>query len=307
MSNQTSKLSEVSLVAANYKDGLVFADILQDWFRFLGGKPGEVVIVDGGSDIETQTVYWNLFQEGLIDKFQVIQPNHEDNDKAKCYIQEYTAGAITSKPYLLFFKVDTIPYREGHDNWLEEAISYLDRDDVFAIGGSFSMPAKHHDAWSGWYFSDKCSLNFSLMKRSTFMAAMHELAGSYIISGFKGENPAQVTNQSRFLIEVALERYIQRHSVYTLCKIEEPTWTVFHTNTHAERLQKTREKYLARKDIKRFMNAGFSDRERNPATAVYYDAKPPAGLVKKMRMKFGKTKAGYYWRWLKQKLIFKVE
>jgi hypothetical protein len=271
----------------------------------LGGKPGEVVVVDCGSDRETQTIYWNLFKEGLIDKLQLIQSNHEDNYGGieSGYKKEYTAGAIASKPYLLWFHVDTLPYREGHDNWLEESISYLERDDVFAVGGSFNLPSKHHDAWPGWYFSDKCSLNFALMKRSTFMKATHEFAGPYIMAGFKGENPAEVMvpGTARYLFEVAFEEYIQRNKMYTLCKVEEPTWTVFHTNTHEERLKKTREKYLARKDIERFMNAGFSNEEPRPDRAIYY-GQPPIGIIKRLRIMFGRSLVGPYWRQLKQKL-----
>ena len=80
------------MVTPNFGDAIVFADILQDWFQFLGGKPGEVVVVDCGSDIETHAVYWRLFQEGLIDKLQVIRSNHEDNatGKESGYIKEYT-------------------------------------------------------------------------------------------------------------------------------------------------------------------------------------------------------------------------
>ncbi len=304
MSDQLSKLNEVSLVVRNFGDGLIFEDVLLDWFRFLGGKPGEVVVVDSGSNAETQSIYWKLFQEGLIDKLQVIQSNHEENDHAQGYIQTYTVGAIASKPYILWFNIDTLPYREGHDSWLEEAINYLDRDDVVAVGGSFNMPSKHHDAWSGWYFSHKCSLNFALMKRSTFMAAAHEFAGPYIISGFKGENPAQATNQSRYLLEVALERYMQRNNLYKLCKVEDRTWTVFHTNTHEEHLKKARDKYLARKDIERFMNAGFSDAEPIPHKALYY-GKPPIkrGIIKQLRIAIGRSPVGPYSRWVKQTLL----
>jgi len=305
MGGQLSKLDEVSLVVRNFGDGLVFEDVLHDWFRFLGGKPGEVVVVDSGSNAETQAAYWKLFQEGLIDKLQIIQPTHEENNHERGYIQIYTAGSIASKPYLLWFNIDTLPYREGYNNWLEESTNYLERDDVFAIGGAFNLPSKHHDAWPGWYFSHKCSLNFALMKRSTFMAAMHEYAGDYIASGFLGENPAAATDQSRFLLEVALEQYMQRHKVYTLCKVEDPNWTIFHTNTHEERLKKIREKYMARQDIERYMNAGFSEAEPIPERAVYY-GQPSVriGLVKKLRISFGETPVGLYWRQLKQKLSY---
>jgi hypothetical protein len=266
MGGQLSKLDEVSLVVRNFGDGLVFEDVLHDWFRFLGGKPGEVVVVDSGSNAQTQATYWKLFQEGLIDKLQIIQPTHEENNHERGYIQIYTAGSIASKPYLLWFNIDTLPYREGYD---------------------------------------KCSLNFALMKRSTFMAAMHEYAGDYIASGFLGENPAAATDQSRFLLEVALEQYMQRHKVYTLCKVEDPNWTIFHTNTHEERLKKIREKYMARQDIERYMNAGFSEAEPIPERAVYYgQPSVKIGLVKKLRISFGETPVGLYWRQLKQKLSY---
>lgn len=303
MNQQTNHLENISLVTNNFGDALIFADILQDWFQFLGGKPGEVVVVDCGSDRQTQEVYWQLFKEGLIDKLQMIQDDHEDNHGGveSGYKKEYVAGAIASKPYLLWFHVDTLPFRKGHERWLDEAIGYLDRADVFAIGGSFNIPSKHHDAWDGWYFSHKCSLNFALMKRATYMQAVHDFAGDFILSGFRGENPADAFGEgsSRFVFELALEQYIQRHQMYTLCKIEEPNWTVFHTNVHGDRLQKTREKYLARQGIKRFMNAGYSDAEVDPAKGIYY-GKPPIPLLKQIRIWFGQSSLGLLWRHLKK-------
>lgn len=237
------------MVTANYGEGVVLRDVFQDWFDFLGGKPGEVVVVDCGSDPETQTVCWQMFQQGLIDKLQIIHPSSDDFGKEKGYIKEYTAGAIASKPYVLVFKTDTLPYRKGYEQWLVEAIEYLERDDVFAVGGSYNLPCKTHDAWPGWYFSRKCSYNFAIMKRDMFMAAAHEFANDFILSGFKGENPAAQGDQHRYFIEVAFEQYMERHNLYTLMKVEDPNWTVFHTNTHNERLKQTREKYLARQDI----------------------------------------------------------
>ncbi|HAC66258.1 MAG TPA: hypothetical protein DCF68_22660 [Cyanothece sp. UBA12306] len=308
MLENIDKLPQISMVTSNFGDGQVFAEILKDWFEFIGGKPGEVVVVDCASSPDVQEIYWQLFKKGLIDKLQVIQENHEDNYEGKNsgYIKEYTSGSIASKPYLLFFHVDTLPYREGHHDWLKKAIDYLERDDVFAIGGSFNKPAKHHDAWPGWYFSHKCSLNFSLMKRSTFMKAVHEFAGDYILSGFKGDNPNELRGrQGRFLIEAAFEAYMSNHKLYTLCKIEEPTWTVFHTNLHEERLKKARDDYLQRIDIDRFMNAGLEEGPPIPGQGKYYGnfyGKPNLGLIKQVRISFGESWMGFYWRKVKQSL-----
>ncbi|NJR39750.1 MAG: hypothetical protein HC781_14165 [Leptolyngbyaceae cyanobacterium CSU_1_4] len=160
-----------------------------------------------------------------------------------------------------------MPYRQGHEGWVEESVGYLEREDVFAVGGSYNLPAKLKDAWDGWYFSQKCSFNFALMKRTNYMKAMYEFAGDYIASGFTHENPAAATHQSRYLVEVAMEQYLERHQVYMLSKVEDPSWTVFHTNVHEERLQAARKRYRARRDIKRFMNVGFSEVSSDPSTA----------------------------------------
>jgi hypothetical protein len=302
-SKLSSVLNQVSLVTANYGEGAVIADVLTDWFEFLGGKPGEVVVIDCGSDQDTQAICWNLFQQGMIDKLQLIHPSSDDFGKEQGYIKEYTAGAIASKPYVLVFKTDTLPYQEGNSDWLIEAIEYLDRDDVFAIGGSCNMPCKHHDAWPGWYFSHKCSYNFALMKRETFMASAHEFANDFILSGFKSENPAAKTGQDRFFIEVAFEEYMQRHHLYTLMKIEEENWTVFHTNAHDEQLRQIREKYRARKQIGKYMNSGFSDAAPDPAKNLLYYGHPPESLAKRVRAAFGNSSFSPYWRSFKQQLL----
>jgi len=297
-------LKNTSLVCANFGNGAAFENILNDWFAFLGGKPAEVVVVDGGSGRETQEAYWKLFKDGMINKLQLIRPEHSDNNRHTCFIQEHTAGAIASMPYLLFFKSDTLPYREGHENWLSQAIGYLERDDTFAVGGSFNDESKHHDAWPGWYFSHKCSENFALMKRSTFIAAMEEFAGEYISSGFRTLNPAAGTGQSRYLIEVAFERYISRHSKYTLVKIEDPTWTVFHTNVQGEQLMRVRDDYLARKGIEEFMNAGCTG-VRPPGR--HYGKEPiRMSLTKRLRIAFGSSSAGPLWRRMKGSLFGSV-
>lgn len=296
MGDQLSKLSEVSMVAANFGNGLAYRQILLDWFKFLGGKPGEVVVVDGGSDSATQKVYLELYQEGLIDKLQLIPPHHPDNNKDRCFIQEYIAGVIASNPYILWFKIDTLPYREGHDDWLEKAIADLDRDDVFAVGGAFNRSYQHLEDKSGWYLSQACTINFSLMKRSTFIAVMEEFAGEYIASGFPGEHEF-----GRFLLEQAFSAYMERHKLHTLCKIEDPTWTVFHTNAQDEYLQEVRNKYLAREDIENFMNPCLTS---DISQFLYYGkSSVKSGMFKKIQMAFGNTKAGSYWRQIKKSLV----
>jgi len=135
------------------------------------------------------------------------------------------------------------------------------------------------------------------MKHSTFLAVMQEYAGEYIASRFEGTHEF-----GRFLLEEAFSKYMQAHNQYTLCKLEDPSWTVFHTNAQDQYLQEVRKKYLAREDIKTFMNAGLS---KDINQFLYY-GKPPvrSTIIRKMRMAFGETKVGGYWRELKKNLVF---
>lgn len=258
--NLKEALAEVSLTAANFGNAEAFAAVFEDWLRFLGGKPGEVVVVDGGSSSTMHDTYWRLFKERKIDKLQVIHSDHPENDKNKCFFQEHAAGAIANKPYLLFFKSDTLPWRQGHDNWLVEAIGYLERPDTFAVGGSYNTPSKHHDAWPGWYFSHKCSLNFLLLKRDNYTRAIEEFAGEFVASGFRTTNPLTGIADTRYVMETSLETFMRNHNLFTLARIEDPSWTVFHTNVVGPDLVKVREDYLERRNIAKFMNGGNFNR-----------------------------------------------
>lgn len=293
-------LEEVSLVCANFGEGPVLRDVLQDWFSFLGGRPGEVVVLDNGSDTRTREASRACFEEGLIDKLVMVRPGHPDTPKERAHIAEHTAPAIALKPYLLFFKFDTLPYRRGHEQWLVEAIQHLDRSDTFAFGGSFNLPSVHHEGpWPGWYFSHKCSENFALMKRSMFIQSMQEFAGEYICSGFRSSNPAAATGQDRFLIELAWERYIERHKVYTLVRSEDADWTIFHTNVHNEQLAATRERYHRREDVTRYMNAN----PVSPIPGPTYYGHPLPSWWQVLRYRFGQTPLGGVWRGLKGRVL----
>ena len=288
-------LESLSMVSANFGNELAYRVVLADWFHFLGGKPGEVVVVDGGSDRDTQEVYWQLLHDGKIDKLQVIRPDHPQNHKDLCFIQEYYAGLLASKPYVLFFKIDTLPFREGHDGWLDEALACLDQEGVFAVGGSFNIAPPRYPARVGWYACEYCSENFAIMKRDTFVSAMQEFAGDYIASGFRSTNPASVTGQSRYLVEVAFERYMRRHGLKTWVKQEDLTWTIAHTNLADEALHEARQRYLAREGICSYIT---KQQACSTAPGVYYGQRP-VPWSQRLRVAFGASKLGPSWRHLK--------
>jgi len=252
-------LSEISMVCANYGNHENLKEVLLDWFEFLGGKPGEVIIMDAGSNTNTRKVYLELLEQGLIDTLSLNREDHPEKGKEFAYIREYHVANLSRKKYLLFSKFDTLPYQKNNNNWLTEAISFLDKNEVFAFGGSSNYKAKHHEAWNGYYFSERLSENFALIKRDIHTKAMREYASDFIDSGFRKYNPDP--NQRR-TVEIAWEKYMQNHQVYTLMKEETENWTVFHTNINGENLKEVRKKYKDRIDIKKYLNAGlYAERE----------------------------------------------
>ena len=292
-----SVLDNVALISNIFGDSEAFRDILLDWFAFLGGKPGQVIIVDNGSPEKTQTAVHSAYREGLIDKLVLVRPGHCDTGNHQIYIGAHTAAAISTKPYLLSFHVDTLPFRRGYDDWLAEAIGYLDREEVFAVSGAFNFHEKLRDAWPGWYYSRGCSENFVLMKRSSFVDAMEEFCGEYISSGFASHNPAADRNRERFLIEIAFDEYLRNHDKLTLTREENADWTIFHTNRHEGDLVEVRKKYLQRRDIDRFLNAGSTGVE---FPGIFYPDRRSSVWIRKSRAEFGRSPLGRPWRAFKR-------
>lgn len=218
-----SLLNDLSLIVRS-ENQPISESCLLEWFQFLGGKPAEVVLVDYGSSLEVQQGYWKLFLNKQVDKLQLSQLPVPGASSTPQHIQLYNAGAVACKSYLLWVNVcDPLP--EGCDeNWLEEAIGYLNQNKAIAITTGTRKSLECAEPSQGWYCSDQCNLNFALMKRSVFIAATDEYAGDYITAGFTGQNPATAENREEEMLQVALEKYGQRHNLHSFCKLGSANW-----------------------------------------------------------------------------------
>ena len=77
--------------------------------------------------IERRSRHGGDASRGMIDKLLLVKADHCDTGRDINYIAEHTAPAIATKPYLLLFKIDCLPWRNGHDQWLVEAMQHLER------------------------------------------------------------------------------------------------------------------------------------------------------------------------------------
>ena len=245
-----SPLSRITLAISGFHrtGSAAVRTVLKDWFEFLGGKPAEVVYVDGGSPLATTRKLASLAHEGLIDRLELLNPAHWENSFDRCYIQEYRSGRLASQPYILFIKPDMLPFRRGHDSWLREDLEKLDHTDVFSITNTHLLgpPASRQGPY---LVSDFTSLNFALMKRTSFHRAMHEQIGPFIDSGFRDPYPPHIRTEPRYrraLIEWAWLQHCQAHNLITLGRAESPDWTIFHINKSGRKLLSIRRAYRQR-------------------------------------------------------------
>lgn len=236
--------------------GRALRRVLLDWYEFLGGKPAEVLYVDGGSGPATVRALTSLLHKGLIDKLELLTPEHWENSFDRCYIQEYQAGRLATRPYVMFIKPDMLPFRRGHDGWLATDLAALDESGVFAVTNTHLIePAAGREG--EYLVSDFASLNFALMKREAFETAMRSQIGAFIDAGFRGEYPPHIRSEPRYrraLIEWAWQQHCQARGLRTLGRAESRDWTIFHINKGGRKLLSIRRRYRARDGVEAFFD-----------------------------------------------------
>lgn len=249
-------LQSVSLCISGFGATAATRAVLEDWFEFLGGRPGEVVYVDGGSDRSSQRRLSSLCAAGLIDRLELLNPRHPENSFDRCYIQEYRAGAMALRSSLCFVKLDMLPFRRGHDGWLAQDLAALDDPMVFAITNSHLIdpPSSRRE---GYFEYDFASLNFAMMRRDRFDAALREQIGGLIEANFDAPYPEHLCPDPRWrraLIEWAWQAHCRRHRLVTLARPESPDWTIYHINKKGQKLLEYRRRYRARDGVEAFFD-----------------------------------------------------
>ncbi|MCC6427733.1 MAG: hypothetical protein IT435_13050 [Phycisphaerales bacterium] len=243
----------LTLAVSGFAGDSAVGTVLTDWFRFLGGRPAEVVYVDGGSAPGTVRALTRLVARGIIDRLELLNPHSWENSFYRCYIQEHESGALARQPYIAFIKPDVLPLRRGHDDWLARDMERLGDPSVFAVTMTHLIdpPQSRRD---GFDIHDFASLNFSLMKRSSFREAMRSQIGAFIDAGFRGEYPAHIRCEERYrraLIEWAWQAHCRDRGLVTLARPESRDWMIFHINKSGRRLRRLRSRMHAGDDVER--------------------------------------------------------
>ena len=267
------------LAFCTYSTGSIMVrEVLEDWLSFLGGRPKQIVFAVSPSD-NPAPIYNELLAEGLIDDIVYVDLRGRSVQETDA---EATRAAIEAAKteWILFTKLDTLPYRKGHEHWLDEAMQIIKKHNCLGLTGSFpSLDMQSLEA--GYSKTQKLSNNFAILQRSQWL----EILDTYVGKNFDGlltQNPVYTKDYLRFTTEAAIEAFLQDNQQYMLVRQETPEWTVFHINVWGKKLRHVRDRYLARENILPYLNTGKPQAIGYHPWEVYYGYPKPR-LLKRIR------------------------
>ena len=83
----------------------------------------------------------------------------------------------TPTEWVLLIKLDTLPFRSGHETWLDDAMERVDKYRLFGMTGGFLIrdlvPLE-----DGYSTTQKFSNNFSIFRRSDWLNVIHATVGN---------------------------------------------------------------------------------------------------------------------------------
>lgn len=258
-------LERVSLAVSGIHGAGALEVVLRDWFDFLGGRPGEVVYVDGGSGPgPAMDELERMKRAGMIDTLHAVAPDAWENHRDRCYVQEWRSGALCTRDIIVFAKLDTLPYRRGHGDWLAQDVAALEQPGVMAISmaGAPKPISVKGGARGAYVESDFVSLCFAIMKRGMFEESMRAQMGAFIDSNFQGAYPEAIAKRPevpqgllRALVELAWTEHCRARGLVALGRRQSREWQVNHVNVWGPKLLPIREAYRARIDIERTLDS----------------------------------------------------
>jgi hypothetical protein len=266
-------------------------EVLDDWEEFLGGRPRGVRFAVSPA-FGAPSIYEELEREGRIDELLRIDPAGRSVGEVDAEALRRVVEASDSE-WVLLVKLDTLPYRQGHEGWLADAFERIERHQLFGLTGSFrSLDLTPLEP--GYCTTRKYSNNFSIFRRDEWLEVIESSVGRNF-DGPMGHSryPDALL---RFANEVAIETHLRDRNRPMLLRWESPAWSVFHVNVWGETLRRVREDYRARKNIAPFLNSGTPLPRRLRHPWEHYYGYPPPPWSKRVRIKFGEWRRDVFRR-----------
>jgi hypothetical protein len=275
-------LDQITLCTYNTGADMV-REVLGDWLSFVGGRPRRVIVAVSPRD-NVPPIYLQLQREGLIDQLLPVEARGRSVLEIDAEAVRLVIEAAPTE-WALLVKLDTLPYRRGHDTWLADAFEILHRHGLFGLTGSIPLEDVQ-PLVKGYSVTRQYSNNFSLFHRADWINAVRSFLGADP-DGRIASDPRFQGDGLRLTNEAAIESYLQRNRQRMLVRHESVDWSVFHVNVWGEALRRVRLSYLSRKGIRRFLKIGKPTcwPPYHPWDLWY--GYPPPPILKRLRIHLG--------------------
>jgi len=218
-----SYLDRISLCTFS-TGGSMVREVLDDWFRFLGGRPRRVIFAVTPED-RPPPVYEELRAEGLIDTIIGVAGRGRPVEGLNAEAVHAAVTAATTE-WVLVLKLDTLPYRAGHPSWLSESLRLVEDHGLFGLTGSFPL-GESPRLTPGYRTSQNYSENFGILRKADWLRAVDAFVGD---AGYAGESVRQSRFRDlehRFINEHSIKDFLEANGLRLLAREEARDWSVF--------------------------------------------------------------------------------
>ncbi|MEM8758329.1 MAG: hypothetical protein AAGF47_11170, partial [Planctomycetota bacterium] len=220
---------------------------MADWLEFVGDPRPRLLFATTDAEARSDSV---AALQRDVPGVSVLEIEQRGRAPIEIEAEALVAAARRATTrWLLFFKLDTLPFRIGRDRWLAEVLAQIEAAGCSGFAGSARWPDLT-PAGDGWAKTQRFSLNFGLIERERFLRIVERESAQALEKVRVGG----VRSAERFFVEAAIERDQRDAGRWNLFLPETPEFSVFHVNVWGEKLERVRERYRRRIGIGPFLN-----------------------------------------------------
>lgn len=231
--------------------------ILEDWVEFVGNNLNELIVLTSSDDKILEALKEICNRENITLRWAGVAVVSKDWDEDG-YLKKQLD--ITLSDYALIFKLDTIPFRRGRDDWFLDAINVMNKKKAFFITGTTQPYKADLEIDKTYLFTQRVSNNFLIIRPKDWL----NLLGKY---------KEETKNRGRFATEARLEIHCKKTDSFGIRIRNVMDWRIFHTQLWDGRLMIARQRFKEGLDVSNYMK-GFQDVLGDPWKSYYMHPVP---------------------------------
>lgn len=256
--------------------------VLCDWLTFFDPAPS-ALIVYMPDDLNIREPLERAAERFGIELRPVLSVEGEDLRYRETPILTRLAAQSNTR-WLASLNLDTLCYRRGHDGWLADDISFMEKEGlIFLVGALVYAADQPVPGFSHYRLTQRFSNNFAVFRRDAWEEAMKAKPLEMLIG----------QPEERFHSEWAIEQTMAERNVWGLRRMNTMDWRVINVQRWDQKLLSTRQKFLEGNGIEPFLNLKVE--ECRYTWERHFDADRPS-LLRRWRIKAGRIRREFLGR-----------